>query len=305
LRELDRLHELINENRQLVDENPSEVALQLNLMSLEGRETSLLYELCESNKRNAVDTFDIDIEGEYVTNHQISSDVLGRTLIKFQSVIHSIDYSLKAGSSAMRGPIPDSILSSSRINAVAMCAGSFRLVLSSDQPSWFGDSSTKTALNRFNRLLDCGDNKGLIKLEIKELGRRTINRYKDFLGTIYKTHGDIKLYDVIKPDGFETKIITHDLAKRIWDVIDLEEVIPEKEEKYRGTLKALSLIKYTFQFVIDESGAVISGGFDPSLSESVKNNLDKMSVGLFRISTKQNEMTEELFNDYTLLSFVE
>jgi len=305
LRELDRLHKLISENRQLVDENPSEVALQLNLMSLEGRETSLLYELCESNKRNAVDTFDIDIEGEYVTNHQISSDVLGRTLIKFQSVIHSIDYSLKAGSSAMRGPIPDSILSSSRINAVAMCAGSFRLVLSSDQPSWFGDSSTKTALNRFNRLLDCGDNKDLIKQEIKELGLRTINRYKDFLDTVYNTSVEIKLYDAIKPEGFETKVLTYDLAKKIWDVIDLEEAIPEQEDSYRGTLKGLSLINYTFQFVIDETGDVIGGGFDSSLSDSLINMMNKTSVGLFKIAIKRNELSEKLYKVYTLLNLSE
>jgi hypothetical protein len=305
LRELDRLQELINENKQLVDENPSEIALQLNLMSLEAREMLLLEELAESNKRIALDTFDLDIEGEYVANHRISSDVLGRILVKFQSVVHSIDHSVKAGPSASRGPIPEDILSGSRIDAIAMCAGSFRLVLSSNKPSWFGDSSTKTALIRFNRLLDCGDSKDLIKQEISELGRRTINRYKDFLNTIYKNNAEIKLYDIIKPEGFETKIITSDLAKRIWDIIDLEESIPEKEESYRGTLKALNLLNNTFRFVIDESGEVIHGGFSPALSESVKNNLDKITVGLFRISTKQNEMTEELSKDYTLLSFME
>jgi transcriptional regulator len=305
LGELDRLQELLKENRQLVGENPSEVALQLNLMSLEAREMMLLEELRESNRRNALDTFDLKIDGKYVSNHRISSEVLGRLLIRFQSVIHSIDHSLKDGPNATRGPIPESVLANSRIDAAAMCEGSFRIVLSSNKPSWFEDSSTKKALERFNKLLDCGDNKDLIKQEIRELGKRPINRYKEFLNTIYKTNTEIKLYDVLKPEGFETKSITDVLAKSIWDVIDLEESIPENEETYRGTLKALDLINYKFKFIVEESGNVIHGQFNQVLTESVKNNLDKISVGHFSVSTKQNELTEELFKVYNLLNFVD
>jgi len=305
LSELDQLHELIDENRRLVEEDPAELALQLNLMSLESRETFLLDELRIANKRNAIDTFDLEIKGKYVENHRISSDVLGKTLIKFQSVIHSIDYSLKEGPSATQNAIPETIRSSSRIDTLAMCPASFRLVLSSNQPSWFGESPTKIALRRFNRLLDCGDNKDLIKQEIKELGLRTINRYKDFLDTVYNTSVEIKLYDAIKPEGFETKVLTYDLAKKIWDVIDLEEAIPEQEDSYRGTLKGLSLINYTFQFVIDETGDVIGGGFDSSLSDSLINMMNKTSVGLFKIAIKRNELSEKLYKVYTLLNLSE
>ena len=303
--ELDRLHALIKENRQLVDENPSEVALQLNLVSLEAREAMLLEELQESNRRSALDTFDFEIKGKYVTGHRISSEVLGRLLIRFQSVIHSIDHSLKEGPSAMRGPMPESVLADSRIDAITMCGGSFRVILSSNKPSWFEDSSTKNALKRFNKLLDCRDNKELIKQEIRELGKRPVNSYKDFLSIIYKTNTEIKLYDILKPEGFETKTITDELAKNIWDVIDLEEPIPENEETYRGTLKALDLINYKFKFMLEGSENVINGKFSSTLAESVKSNLDKIAVGHFRISTKQNELTEELFKVYTLLGFVE
>lgn len=305
LGELDRLQGLIKENKQLVDENPSEVALQLNLMSLEAREMVLLEELRESNRKSALDLFDLKIDGRYVSNHRISSEVLGRLLIRFQSVVHSIDHSLKEGPLATRGPMPDGVLSGSRIDTVTMCGGSFRVILSSNKPSWFEDSSTKTALERLNKLLDCGNNKELIKQEIRELGKRPVNRYKDFLNIIYKSNTEIKLYDILKPEGFETKIITDELAKSIWDVIDLEEPIPENEETYRGTLKAIDLINYKFKFITEDSGYVVRGKFGSELTESVKNNLDKISVGHFRISTKQNEITEELFKVYTLLNFIE
>jgi len=65
----------------------------------------------------------------------------------------------------------------------------------------------------------------------------------------------------------------------------------------------LSLLRYTFQFLVDDSGEVISGSFDPKLSESVKNSLDKHSAAIFKIATKQNELTEELDQDYVLLGF--
>lgn len=113
------------------------------------------------------------------------------------------------------------------------------------------------------------------------------------------------MYDILRPEGFETKIITDELAKDIWDVIDLEEFIPENEETYRGTLKALDLINYKFKFILEDSENVINGKFSSTLTESVKSNLDKVAIGHFRISTKQNELTEELFKVYTLLGFVD
>ena len=302
LKELDRLEELINENRQLAIANPSEFALQLNLMSYENREKTLLEELNESNKRIFIDTFDLDIDGEYVESHRISSSVLGKILLDLQGVVHSIAYSISGGQAAIGGPIPQNILSGSRVDMVAACSGSFKIILTSNQPA-LGESLTKTSFRRFNKLLDCEDNKELIREEIRELGPRTIKRYKDLLDTIYKTESQIKLYDVIIPDGFETKVITSELAKRIWDKITNEEAIPDKEESYGGVIKGLSLLGYTFQFLIDDSGEVIRGSFNPSLKESVKNSLDKHAIALFKISTKQNELTEELDKNYVLLGF--
>ena len=57
--------------------------------------------------------------------------------------------------------------------------------------------------------------------------------------------------------------------------------------------------------MLEGSENVINGKFSSTLAESVKSNLDKIAVGHFRISTKQNELTEELFKVYTLLGFVE
>lgn len=304
LSELDRLRELIDDNRQLVEEDPEELALQLNLMSLESREKFLLDELHESNRRLSIDTFDLDISGEPAKYHRIYSNVLGDLLIGFQGLINSISHSIVKGPSESRGPIPESIVAGSRVVVRATCGGSFRVILSSDQPALI-ESATKTALRRLNALLDCEDNKDLIKQEIKELGPRTISSYKKFLEIIYKSKSEIKLYDLLRPEEFNTKIVTSDLAEKIWKVIDKEEIIPDKEEDYRGIIKALNLIKYNFQFVISDSDDVISGGFDPSLSDKMKHYLDRPVTAHFKISTKQNETTEQLDKHYDLMKFIE
>jgi hypothetical protein len=304
LKEMDRLHELIDENRRLIEEHPYEFALQLSLMSFENREKALLEELDKSYKSILIDTFDLDIAGDSVDYHRISSSVLGKILLDLQRVISSIAHSITDKASAISGPIPYDIIRASRIDTVATCGGSFKIVLTSNQPA-LGESLTKTSFRRFNRLLDSEDSKELIRGEIQDLGPRAINRYKELLDTIYKSNSRIKLYDVIKPEGFETKIITSEMAKRIYDKITNEEAIPDREERYSGTIKGLSLLKYTFQFLVDGSADIISGNFNPKLSEKVKNSLDKHTVAVFKITTKQNEITEELDKNYHLLGFKE
>lgn len=304
LRELDQLRKLIDDNTQLVEEDPDELALQLNLMSLQSRETFLLEELQESNRRISIDTFDLDIGGESAKYHRIYSNVLGDLLVGFQGLLNSIYHSMIKGPSESRGPIPESIVSSSRVVVRATCGGSFRVILSSDHPTLI-ESPAKTSLRRLNTLLECEDNREMIKQEIKELGPRTINRYKKFLEIIYKSKSEIKLYDIVKPDGFDTKVVTSELAEKIWNIIVKEEIIPETEEDYRGVIKALSLIKYNFQFVLSDSGDIISGGFDAALSDKMKYYLDRPSIAHFKISIKQNETTEELDKHYDLMWFIE
>lgn len=304
LNELDQLHEVIDENRRLIEENPSELALQINLMSLECREHDLLEELHESNEKMLLDTFDFDIEGKNVVNHSISSAVLGDILLGLQGTLDSIAYSLKEGPSNSRGPIPESIISSSRVDMAAACGGSFRIILTSSQPALI-ESVVKESLRRLNSLLDCQDDKELIKQEIKDLGARAINKYKKFLEIIYKTKSQIKMYDILKPAGFETKVITADLAERIWKVIDQEESIPDKEEEYRGTIRELNLFTQKFQFLIESSGKKINGSFDPGLDSEMKCHFDEFTVACFKVSSKQNEATGELYKEYTLLRFID
>lgn len=303
-RELSQVAELIRDNEDLINQYPDRFSLRLHLMSLQNRQNQLLVELKNSYNKIQMETFDIDVDGKFVETYRISTEVLGNLLIKFQRVLTSIAAQSESEEPlSEKGPISQSIIDNSRIDVVATCpAASVRVVFSSNKPE-ITESKAKTALRRFNRLLDCEDRDDLIKQEIKDLGPRTIKRYKELLNIIYKTESDIKLYDAIIPEGFETKVITSELAKRIWDKISSEEAIPDKEECYSGIIKGLSLLKYSFQFLVEDSGEVISGSFDPKLSESVKHSLDKHSSAIFKIATKQNELTEELYQDYELLGF--
>ncbi|GEM_PF-1085662 len=305
--ELSQIAELIRDNADLVNQYPDRFSLKLHLISLQNREKELLLELSNSYNRLQIDTFDLDVDGKYVENYRISTEVLGNLLVKFQRIVTSIAVQSESGEPSLsaRGPISQLTIENSRIDVIATCpAASVRVVFSSNKPE-ITESRARIALKRFNRLLACEDRNDLIKQEINELGPRTIKRYKDLLDVIYKSQSDITFYDIIIPEGFETKVITSELAKRIWDKITNEEAVPDREEQYRGVIKGLSLLRDTFQFLIDDSGEVISGGFDQGLRERVKNSLDRHSVALFKITSKQNELTEEIDKDYVLLGFIE
>lgn len=301
--ELSSLQELIRKNGQLISSYPDDFALKLNLKSLKNREENLLSELVKTFKRLQMDTFDIVVEGDPVNGNSISVSYIGQILVKFQEVITSIAQSITEGSDTTL-PISQSVIEGSRFNLIATCSGSFRIILSSYQPA-IGESLAKNSLNNFNKLIECGDNRELIKGQIKELGTKVIAKYRVFLNTIYKNNSSITLYDKIRPESFQTMSISNDVAKKIYDVIIKEEEIPEKNVDFKGILKAINLFSFTFEFLVNESDERIKGTFDENLVLQVKNHFDKVSTALFRLSTQLSEVTDEEKIKWKLLGFKE
>lgn len=71
-KELSHLGELIRDNIDLISLYPDRFSLQLHLTSLKDREKVLLKELQQAYNRLQIDTFDWDIEGEFIENYRIS-----------------------------------------------------------------------------------------------------------------------------------------------------------------------------------------------------------------------------------------
>lgn len=299
--ELSDLAELIRETSQLVSLRPEDFVLQQTLHSLKNREETILNELRETYKRLQMDSFDILIEGDVVRGSSISLSFIGKTLASLQGLVTSIARSMREGPTE-RGAIPHPILEGSRLNLVATCPGSFRIVASSHIPT-IGDSLAKESLERFNKLLSSEGDKGLIKDEIGYLGPRVILNYKDFLDTVYKNNANLKFYDKMRPEGFTTRQLSSELAKRIYDVIVSEERTPDETITYRGMIKGISLISYTFEFLTGDGEETIKGTFDRELYSQVKELFDKMCVARFIVTKQICEITEEVKKTWKLSGF--
>jgi hypothetical protein len=103
-KELDRLKDLIQDNRRLVSQYPEELALKLNLISLENRESDVLNELNELNKRLGADhsyiaknpqedispVIEYKLSGESVSLSNAPAQLLGKILLNMQNLIYSI-----------------------------------------------------------------------------------------------------------------------------------------------------------------------------------------------------------------------
>ena len=299
--ELSDLAELIRETSQLVSLRPEDFVLQQTLHSLKNREETILNELRETYKRLQMDSFDILIEGDVVSGSSISLSFIGKTLASLQGLVTSIARSMREGPTE-RGAIPLPILEGSRLNLVATCPGSFRIVVSSHRPT-IGDSLAKESLERFNKLLSSESDKGLIKDEIRDLGPRVILKYKDFLDTVYKNNANLKFYNKMRPEGFQARQLSSELAKRIYDVIVSEERIPDETLTYRGILKGISLISYTFEFLTGDGEETIKGTFDRELYSQVKERFDKTCVARFIVTKQICEITEEVKKTWKLSGF--
>lgn len=298
--EISSLEELIRENKRLVSLYPDDYALKLNLKSLMDREENLLIELKIAYERLQMETFDIVLEGDPVNGNSISLSFLGKIAFQFQELVTSITQSIIVGPT--KRPIPQNIVDEARLNLIGTGSGSFRIILSTYQPA-LEESVSMRSLVSFNKLIDCGDDRERIKKQIEVLGKRATTKYKDLLYEIYKNKSNIKLYDKIRPREFQTKSISSYLAKKIYDVIVKEEDIPDQDFIYKGVIKGISLISYTFEFLIDESQEKIKGTFDDSLSSEVKSHFDQISIAHFRLATQWSEVTEEEKKVWKLLGF--
>ena len=302
-KELSELQKLIHENEILISKYPDKFSLKLGFKSLKDREDSILLELKESITRYQLDAFEFVLDGDVVDDYKISLSFFGNIMTSLQDITTSISQSIN-GTSTVSGTISRDIVDASRLDLVATATGSFKVILSSHEPQ-VSESFAKAALKRFNCLVKSEDDKDSIKEGSKELGKRVINKYKTFLEIIFKNNATILIQDEIFSETGGIKEIDGTLAKKIHDVIVEVEEYPVESVVLSGVLKGISLIYYTFEFLPDDSDAVIKGKFDPSLESEVKTYLDVPSVIKFDISTSIKEITDEEKKEWKLIYFEE
>lgn len=299
--ELSDLQKLMRENEVLISRYPDKFSLNFKYQKLRDKEEQLLFELRNSLMRYQIDAFDYVLDGDVVDNHKISLSFFGNLMSILQDVTFSISQSL-TGKTTLKGVISADVQNASRLDLVAVATGSFRVILSSHEPQLY-ESSAKTALRHLNDLIECGDNRAAIKEFTSGFERKVLIDYKKFLKLIYKNNANIIMYDTNASEDLRTQKITSELAKKIYDSIIEVETVPDISVEYSGVLKGISLIKNTFEFVVDDSPEQIDGKFERNLSNEVIEHLNIPSIIKFNMTTTYKDITNEEKKEWFLLEF--
>ena len=300
--ELTDLQELIREENATISKYPEHTELLILHESSLKREQYLLFEFEESLKRFSLDPFDIAFSGEAVRRNGVSLAFLGRSISSLEGILGLISQQSRNIASSLLKSHAQTITESGSLYLVGTGPGSFRIILSSQQPA-FGASIAHLSLERFNQLLDCKDDEQLLKEQINILGFKVIARYKGFLELLYRNESNVKFYDKIIPEGFQTKEITGDLAKRICEILGKAESSPDEDVPLRGMLKGISLISHWFEFLVEDSGEKITGSFNQKLELDVKERFDRTVTANFRVSKQWVEIKEKFNKKYELIGF--
>lgn len=300
--ELADLQELLRDELETISKYPDHSELLILHESSLKREQYLLHELEESLKRFSLGPFDIALSGETVRRNGISLAFLGRIVTSLEGIFGLISQQSRNKISSLIKDRAQAIAESERLYLVGTSPGSFRIILSSQQPA-IGASIAHLSLERFNELLDCKDDENLLKGQINSLGLKVIIRYKGFLELLYKNESNVIFYDKMIPEGFHRREISKELAKDIHEVLGKAEPSPDEYVFLKGTLKGLSLISQWFEFLVDESEEKITGSFNQKLESDIKDKFDKTSICKFRVSKQWIEIKDKFDRKYELIGF--
>jgi hypothetical protein len=285
-----------------MEKYPGDMFLKLGYDSFKHREECLLVELRESYERFQIDTFDFVIDGDVVRDHRVSLQFLGSFSNALQDVVSTMSYSLLPNSTG-RNRAHREISAASQMDLVATATGSFRIILSSHDPQ-LGDSISKQSLQIFNKLVDCEDDKEKIKQISREVGIKPMKKYQKLMEVIFKSSASIKMYDLVSPEGFNTKFIASDLAERIYNAINEAEELPVETVIHRGRLTGVNVRSCKFEFIMEETHTIINGKFSSSLAEEAKRNLNTSTSIQFNVTTVYDDILAEVKKDWEIKAFV-
>lgn len=310
MNEVKKVSQLILENNELINKYPEEVGLELDQWALESRKSDLLLELKKSNDHFNILMLDFTLVDNDYPN--LALDKAGSFFISMQKLVTSLVQSI-AGPVKKGAKVTDEIRELSRLEIIDGNPGSLNIVLKEKTEASVTDTLSKEAFNRLNFLFSCGDDRQLIMDQLEILGNKPIARYKEFLNVMIKNNIDLKLYDNVKPEGYNTVLITNEFANRVYNVI-IETRPTTETEIIEGVLGVVDTFQNKFTIkkpdeIIDNvkvDGKKVSIKYSEDFAVIVKNKLEnnvKIEVSFIKDC---HELEDEIKDkDWTLMRFIE
>ena len=304
-KEIKEVNSELEYNLELQQKYPEKEGIKVNQRTLEYVRNQLMERRDETIKSLKIQV-ELKLEGNEIKNNYVPARILGKIMSSFQATITIIVRYLLEGKD-FEGSVTNEIRDKSTFAVSSFGPGSFRVFLVSydtlsDQTA-FGLNPSERALECLNILIGCEDNVQLIKEHQAKFGDNVIERYKNFMYSIYQNKTDVILNNYVKKDIKREKIST-DLAKRVYDAIRKTEDLQPDLKTFDGELIALDMIKLEFGFVIaGDPEERIDGKFRKEIKKAAKNNLEKFCTAKFERQKTYHEIKEDYTYKWELIGF--
>lgn len=305
--ELNDILELISLNEELMSNDSEDESLKFNLQYLSDFKEELNKELNQSYQHYKITTFDTVIESSSAGIILSISEVT-RYLSNLQETLYSLAES--ALGKVMKGTkISDFVYEGATVGIGNVSRGSLKVQLkpiNCSQQTFH--PYLKIATDKLNDLIECGSDEDLISEQATHLGSQPIFKYMKLLHGIKSDNLTVKLFDDLKPEGYETQIITPEFADDVYNAIIQAE--PQEEsffDEIEGKVVVINGKKneITISSTRDNKNKDYVISFDnerfASLVGAKYNQFVKIKV---KITTKFYELEEETQQECELVRFI-
>lgn len=293
-REIQSLDKIVLSSKDLLLQFPQDEILRLNIEQAEFRKSELIVELEHSLEKYGQHSL------KYVFNgiqDKIKLETLVDGLNSFKGLIDKTFEKVTIGKSNHLPVYFNTVFS-----------GSYGIQLSTPFEEKLFDHDYEKAIDETVSIISDliqSDEEKINETLQKDFGenRTLLNKYSLFFKKIHQSDESISIIWK-SPISNERKEVTvpPDKAKSLYNIFSKKE---EKEETIEliGILKGLSLLRFRVEFLKDVEGKdVITAKFDESLSEEVKDSIDRYVIAQFNMKTIYNELKDEEEKKFELIA---
>lgn len=257
----------IVEQKKLIVKDPNSFAYQLSLQSLEHREEEVEQNIKAIEEQLGIISLDLKLDSPDMASGSIPLEMFGNAMIGLQRLINSIGQAMSSGP-IDRGPFSFDVLKSTQLQLSGIYPGSFGMYLNGrGEENLLGDNLLKSSLDKLKEVLEIENEIEFVN-QLEELGLRTINAYKDWLGKLeasevtleIKFNKSISNKPIIKTPGNMNRI--RQSLENIAEV-ELEEV------SLNGVFVGGNIRSGNFEF--SSGDQIISGKATNEVKEKFKN----------------------------------
>jgi hypothetical protein len=303
--DLKQVESMIEVQNEMLDTEPDSFAYKLSMKSLQSHRESILNSIKELEEVYNVVWLDVKLDSPDISAGTVPIDVIVNALSGLQDMVYSIAQAIHRGVSE-RGRIPADILSECRLHLTNVYAGSFGMnIEGSSSTNILGENLLKEAVARLGNVLEAGSETETLMEQITDLGSRTVQKYKVWLGRLEKSsiNLSVKWKDKDKQSRTWNKSC-QDIGQIRKSLENIRKEAPVTIDM-RGTLMGASLLTDNIDFIDSQTNERISGKALVDIRPMLTEYFGKECIATFKKETYHNNYTGRTKYVWTLMKLAE